>query len=69
MNSAIQKIPQLALLHHDKAVNFVCKTMEDVERERHDRQVLEQPHRHHYFTIIWVEKAKEFTTSISKLTR
>lgn len=44
------------MLHQNQAVNFLCKTMQEVEAEENDQ--LQQPHRHHYYSIIWVEKAK-----------
>ncbi|MEO6167113.1 MAG: helix-turn-helix transcriptional regulator [Chitinophagales bacterium] len=56
MKSAVSKIPQLHLLDRNQPVNFICKTMQQVSLEENDQ--LQQPHRHHYYTIIWIEKAK-----------
>lgn len=55
MKNSRAKIPQLALLSGDKPVNFLCKTMQQVEEEENEH--LHIPHRHHYYTIIWIEKA------------
>ncbi len=55
MKSSRAKIPQLPLLHRNKQVNFLCKTMQQIEEDENDQ--LQLPHRHDYYTIIWIEKA------------
>lgn len=56
MKSAVSKIPKLPLLHHNHRVNFICKTMQQIEVEENEQ--LHIPHRHEYYSIIWIEKAK-----------
>ena len=42
------------LLNNGKPANFVFKTMEAVEMEHKDE--VHVPHRHNYYTVIWVTK-------------
>ncbi|MDX2048267.1 MAG: helix-turn-helix transcriptional regulator [Chitinophagaceae bacterium] len=49
-------IESLSLTVSDKPVDFVIKTMQQVEQEHNGHDVL--PHRHNYYTIIWVKKGK-----------
>lgn len=55
MKTPRAKIPQLSLLLRNKPVNFLCKTMQQIEEDENDQ--LQLPHRHDYYTIIWIEKA------------
>ncbi len=56
MKSTVSGIPQLPLLHQNHRVHFICKTMQQIESEANEQ--LHFPHRHDYYSIIWVEKAK-----------
>jgi AraC-like DNA-binding protein len=54
MKNSAGTIPQLPLVHHDQPVPFLAKTIEEVEEEHNEQ--LEKPHRHDYYSVIWVEK-------------
>lgn len=47
-------IPAYPLLHLGKPSNFVFKSMTDIESEQRNQQHI--PHRHNYYTIIWITK-------------
>lgn len=55
MKRTVSNIPQLPLLHHNHRVNFISKTMQQIDAEENDQ--LHQPHRHDYYSIIWVVRA------------
>ncbi len=48
-------ISHYQLRDDDKNVDFVIRTMSDVEI-RNDHTI-DEPHRHNYYTIIWSQKA------------
>ena len=50
-SSIIQSLP---LLYKGQPANFVFKKMEEVEMEQQDE--IHVPHRHNYYTIIWITK-------------
>jgi len=52
----IRKIENYDLIVNDKAVSFAVKTMQEIEAARTPGES-EEPHRHNFYTIIWVEKA------------
>jgi len=49
-----EPIPQLELQSGMDEVAFACRTMEEMEVRRDNGEAVEGPHRHSYFTIIWV---------------
>lgn len=55
----IQRRPQvdrLILKYNGKPANFVFRTMEEIEGYQKSSSKATPPHRHNYYTIIWVKK-------------
>jgi AraC family transcriptional regulator, transcriptional activator of pobA len=55
-----EPIPLLRLMHKGEPSNMAFRTMEEIEKVRGN--VPEVPHRHTYFTVVWIRSGNGFHT-------
>jgi AraC family transcriptional regulator, transcriptional activator of pobA len=57
-NKSKPLIHSLDLTYRKKPAGFVLRSLEDVERDRPSDAEDHRPHRHNYYTVIWIRKGQ-----------